>query len=60
MAKTTMTLTVRMRWWVKPYLWLAIGAAYTVSPFASEDQIDAWSGAHARFIAAHGLRFGME
>lgn len=58
MAKVTLTLTVKTSWWVQPYICLAIAAAWTVRPFASDEQIDAWSTAHAAFIVAHGMKFG--
>lgn len=57
MAKTVVKLTVKFSWWVRPYLWLAIAAGWTVAPFASEEQIDRWSEAHGRFIATNGIRF---
>lgn len=60
MAMTTMTLTCKTRWWVWPYLWLAIAAAWTVAPFASEGQIEVWSEAQAAFIVKHGMRIGVK
>jgi uncharacterized membrane protein YhhN len=50
------TLTVSLRWWVRPYVWLATMAWSTVGPFVDEEHQDRFVSGHAAFVAAHGLK----
>jgi hypothetical protein len=60
MAQITIKLTCKILWWVQPYIWLATVVAWTVAPFASDEQIKDWSEAHAAFIVKHGLRTSLK
>lgn len=57
MARTTMTLEVRMAWWVRPYLMAAVMAVKTVEPFCDidDDHLADFVERQAAFVARHGI-----
>lgn len=55
MAQVSLTVTVKMRWWVKPYLWAAYLYCWSVAPFIDEDDLDVFIDRQAHFIARFGI-----
>ena len=58
MAQLSTKLTVKVAWWVKPYLGLLMLVIYSVAPFLDEDDptIDHLLEVHPDFICRFGVR----
>jgi len=59
MANVDLVLTVKMAWWVAPYLGAAALFVRSIAPFVDidDEQIEAFSKKQGAFIAKHGVRF---
>ncbi|SDP40547.1 hypothetical protein SAMN04488061_2878 [Filomicrobium insigne] len=59
MATLTVTLKVRVAWWVRPYLWAATLFAMSVAPFldVDDDRLESFKERQVTFIAKHGIRY---
>lgn len=53
MASKTVTMSVKLRWWVWPVFWLA---TVPVIPFGYFVNLDGYAARLSRFIASHGVR----
>lgn len=53
----TVTLGVRFRWWVWPYLWAAQIFAFVMQPFVEEEDVERLVANVARTVAEHGTIF---
>ncbi|NMG39886.1 hypothetical protein GRZ55_11590 [Chelativorans sp. ZYF759] len=62
MAQTNLTLTVRLRWWVRPYIWLLQAFIWTAALVLDEDddRLDEFLSKQGCFIGRHGLKFFSE
>lgn len=49
----TVTVSVKQRWWVRPFLWLAY---VSVVPFWQVVDLDFYAERVAAFVAKHGLK----
>lgn len=58
MATCEIHLTVKTRWWVKPYVWLARAFLASVAWAMDEDdpRIPAFIEAQAAFVARYGIK----
>lgn len=57
MAQVEMKLTVRLAWWVVPYLKVAALLAMPLAWFADDEQIENFVEAQSAFVISHGIRF---
>lgn len=53
----TLKVTVKVAWWVRPYMALAIAVLWTVAPWGDDQQIGAYCERQSNFVAKHGFRF---
>lgn len=57
MAQTKLSITVRQRWWVRPYMAAVCAFLWSVAWAVDEDddRIDGLIERQAKFVAAHGF-----
>lgn len=57
MERTVLQITLRLRWWVHPYMWLLRVFVWTVTPFLDEDdeRLECFIVRQAEFIGEHGF-----
>ncbi|RVL53952.1 hypothetical protein [Sinorhizobium meliloti] len=51
----TLTVEIRVRWWVKPYLALALAFAWCMAWRFGQEEIDAFADNIAGHVVRHGL-----
>ncbi|MHB2265035.1 hypothetical protein [Aliihoeflea sp. PC F10.4] len=59
MAVTSMSVSVRFRWWFWPLFWLVVAFAWSVGWAVGDDddRLDDWLDARMTFLAQRGIRF---
>lgn len=62
MAQLTTKLSIKLAWWVQPYLGLLMLSLYMIAPFLDEDDpaIDDLLEMHSNFICRFGIRCASE
>jgi hypothetical protein len=60
MATCELRLTVRQRWWLKPYMAAFKMVAVTIEPFLSDRHIERIIAQQSRFLATHGMEISHE
>ncbi len=60
MARTELTIAVRMRWWVVPMMKAAGVFVFVMQPFMDEDDFAGLVGALSGFVVAHGIEMRCE